>query len=251
MRVTAGWRKLAMVWCLVAQPLFAQAGPGKVKPTGAIDGIVTDTSLVALADATVSLVGSDVQVITGANGRFRILKVPVGQHVVVAKRLGYEPMSSVVRVLDSDTLRLAFTLERLASTLDTVVVAAKRQSPRMAEFDERRQHAIGGQFLTQADIERRNSVFATELIRTFMSVKIVGGRAASLREGAGRTCVLDVLVDGLRFSDTLDNLPSPRLIAGIELYAGPASIPVQYKRSGAGSCGLIMVWTRDGFQPPL
>jgi len=47
----------------------AQAHPA----LGAIDGAVTDTSLTPLANAIASILGSDVRVATGANGRFRIV----------------------------------------------------------------------------------------------------------------------------------------------------------------------------------
>jgi translation elongation factor EF-4 len=57
----------------------------------------------------------------------------------------------------------------------------------------------------------------------------------------------DVDVDGAgkAFATNLATLPRPEEIHGIEVFAGPASIPVQY--GGAGSnkwCGLIAVWTR-------
>ena len=41
------------------------------------------------------------------------------------------------------------------------------------------------------------------------------------------------------------NLPPPDQIHGIEVFAGPASIPPQY--NGAANdkmCGLIAIWTR-------
>ena len=238
---------IAAVWCLCPQSSFAQAGPEKGRPAGVIDGIVTDTSLVALAEATISLFGTEIRVVTGTNGRFRILRVPAGQHIVIARRVGYEPASARVQVSATDTLRLSFALERIVSTLDTVVVAEKRRSPKMAEFGERRKYSIGGKFMTQAEIEKRNTVFATELIRTFVSVRVVSGGAASARQPIGMPpCLMTVLVDGLPFRGSLDNLPSPKLLAGIEVYAGPATIPLPYKRTERGTCGLILVWTRDG-----
>ena len=236
-----------------APPSHAQPRPAP----GAIDGVVTDTNLVSLAGATVSVLGSEIQVVTGANGRFRILTIPAGQYIVVARRVGHEPVSSMVRVSAADTLRLSFALERIAGTLDTVVVAANCQSARFADFDARSKLGLG-QFMNQAEIEKRAKVFVTELIRTFQSVRVVapgGGTryfAASAREPIGRPpCLLAMLVDGLPYEGDLDNLPSPREIGGIEVYAGPATIPLQYKRTAPGNkCGLIMFWTRDGSQEP-
>jgi hypothetical protein len=46
----------------------------------------------------------------------------------------------------------------------------------------------------------------------------------------------------------LDLLPSPREMAGIEVYAGNATMPIQYANL-KNMCGIILVWTKDGFSP--
>src|ERR1043165_8862731 len=84
---------------------FAQPRGG----AGAIDGVVTDTNLVSLADATVSILGSNIRVVTGANGRFRIVGVPAAEYIFVVHHVGYRPASATMRVGEVDTLRPAFT----------------------------------------------------------------------------------------------------------------------------------------------
>ncbi len=42
----------------------------------------------------------------------------------------------------------------------------------------------------------------------------------------------------------LDNLVRPVVIAGIEVYNSPASMPLQY--NFGGECGVIVIWTRYG-----
>jgi hypothetical protein len=227
-----------------AHRVHAQPHPA----SGAIDGIVTDTNLVSLGDATASILGSSIQVVTGANGRFRIYAIPAGQYILVVRRLGYEPSSIAVQVVGGDTLRMSFALERIATTLDTVVVAAKRYSMRMAEFEGRRKAGFG-QFMTQAEIEKRNSVYTSDLMRTFMSVNVVvppgsGHYAMSIRGG----CRFQLFLDGVAVpTPNLDDLPTPSSYAGIEVYAGPAQIPLQYKSTGGGGfCGVILLWTKGG-----
>ena len=66
-------------------------------------------------------------------------------------------------------------------------------------------------------------------------------------EGA-YACAMQVVIDGVpmppRFP--LELLPTPREIAGIEVYSGPATTPAQF--SGLDRrCGLIAIWTRDGY----
>jgi outer membrane cobalamin receptor len=210
-----------------------------------IDGVVTDTNLVSLGDATASILGSTIQVVTGANGRFRIHGLQTGQYILVVRRLGYAPTSTALQVAGGDTLRMAFALERIATALDTVTVTAKRYSMRMAEFEYQRKLGFG-HFMTQAEIEKRNSVYVSDLVRTMMSVNVVpspggGGHVATSIRGR---CVLRLILDGVALSTfNLDDLPSPKQIAGIEVYTGPAQIPIQYR----DRCGIIRIWTRDGF----
>lgn len=161
-----------------------------------------------------------------------------------------------MQVAAGDTLRMSFTLRRVVNVLDTVVVAGKRLSPRIAEFENRRKLGFG-QFMTQAEIEKRNSVFVGDLVRAFQSVDLVEGRfsqvAISRRFGTFGTfsqtvCPFQVFLDGVALPSpaNLKDLPSPKNLAGIELYSGPATIPLEYKTSTAGFCGVILVWTRDG-----
>src|SRR5689334_13813488 len=116
---------------------------------GTIDGVVTDTNLVPLHAAFVSILGTAVRVGTGPNGRFRIVRLPAGQYLLVVKRVGYRPVSSVIDVAASDTLRVSYTLAEVqaATTLGPVVVTEPSNSERLAGFDSRRKLGVG-QFLT-------------------------------------------------------------------------------------------------------
>ena len=246
------------VICGLSQSSAAQVAVAR-STAGVIEGVVTDTGLVVLSDVAVSMVGVSVLVTTGANGRFRINVGRAGRYFLIARRLGFQPLSTEVQVPDGDTLRLALQLERVVTELQTVTVEAPaRVSPRMAEFDARRK--LGeGQFLTRDDIEKRNSVFATELLRTFKSLKIVpssnGGPpayyASSMRAAGSPlknpNCFMQVVIDGIpqAIPYNLELLPPPRELAGIEVYAGPSTIPLQFKGFDR-SCGVILVWTRDG-----
>ncbi len=252
----------------VVQPLAAQSRPGsalarrdsagRASIFGTIDGIVSDTNLVPLHAAFVSILGTTVRIGTGPNGRFRITKIPAGQYLVVVKRVGYRPTSGVIDVLPSDTVRVSYTLaEAPVTTLNPVVVTEQSGSMRMQEFEKRR--ALGvGQFLTQAQIEKANTVFSTELMRKFMSVNVSPTNsgpiteyyALSNREGGNPSvgaCPMQVFLDQVPLPTpfNLDLLPSPKDLAGIEVYAGASTIPMQFAGPNRG-CGVILVWTKAG-----
>lgn len=108
------------------------------------------------------------------------------------------------------------------------------------------------------EIDRINTVYATELFRRFMSVNVGPSRtsamteyfALSRREGGNPSlgaCPMTVYVDQVPMPTpfNLDLLPSPKDLAGIEVYSGAATIPPQFSGTNRG-CGVILVWTRDG-----
>lgn len=245
--------------CLAVQAAGAQDNSTRQKPSrAAIDGVVTDTALVPLAGATVSILGSTIRVVTAENGRFRITALPSGQYIVLAHRLGYEPLSARVQLTEADTERVSFSLERITMTLDTVVVAAPRPPSRFDEFEARlRNHEATASF-TRDDILKVNPVDTWQMLRRVSSVKLIsfgktGGMFAASNRGmvVGKLCFMNVMVDGVMMATPMDGpfdvakLPPPDEIHGIEVFAGAASLPVQY--GGAGNnkwCGLIAIWTR-------
>ncbi len=263
---------LALATATLAIPAAAQRATGvrdraaqeavrQPSAFGVVDGIVTDTLLRPLGAADVSVVGIGARVVTTENGRFRLLQVPPGQYLLVARRIGYAPTSGIIQVPVSDTLRLAYTLLRSVSSLDTVRVKERRVSLRMAEFEGRRLQGIG-QFITQEDIEKRGSREAADFLRNLRGIEVSrltnqafqGTVALSRREGGSvggdgtGACAMQVLLDGIvlpRFFN-LDLLPSPKLISGIEVYSGAATAPPQFGGTDR-RCGLILIWTRDGY----
>ena len=55
-----------------------------------------------------------------------------------------------------------------------------------------------------------------------------------------------ILVDGVPKEWGYDlNLLDPKEVYGVEVYAGPSTIPAQYQSMGRdGFCGVILMWTR-------
>jgi hypothetical protein len=231
---------------------------------GVIDGLVTDSTLKPLFGARVSVLRTPISVFTGANGRFRITDVASGQYIIMIRRAGFQATSLVMQVNPDDTVRTSYVLQEAPAELAPVTVTAEKMSPRMKEFEDRRK--LGqGEFMTQAQIEQRNPPFPTELMRLFSSISVAptsggGGQyiyyPVSARATGGMTptgeatCFMTVYVDNVPMPApfNLDLLPSPREMAGIEVYAGNATMPIQYANL-KNMCGIILVWTKDGFSP--
>lgn len=264
-------RAIPLLLTLAAAPLAAQRvnpvggtrqpTPEPARALGVIDGVVTDTLLRPVAMAEVAVLRTDIKLQTNASGQFRFVDVPAGQYLLIVRRLGFRPISAIVEVSRGDTLRLSYTMEPAVQSLERVVVTEERRSMKMLEFEERRQRGVGW-FLTQEQIERRNLPVSADYLRLAPSVGLAPSHNASglselvaisrreggsfLGDGAG-ACAMQVVIDGVpmppRFP--LELLPTPKDIAGIEVYAGAATIPPQF--SGVDRrCGMILVWTRDG-----
>lgn len=239
----------AVLTIVPAGPVAAQS----VQLRGMIDGVVTDTSLVPLEGATVEILASRLGVRTGENGRFRILALPPGQYWVIARRLGYSPLSTLVMVRGDDTARTSFMLRPMTVSLDKMVVQAAAASPVLAEFEERRARGIG-QFMTEADIQKLNFVGTSDLLRTFTGVAIGKSAVLNTRGFGLRRCPYRLFIDGVPIAalDLDADLPPPSQLAGIEVHTNSATIPIQYATFGGsigspGSgavCGVILFWTK-------
>jgi hypothetical protein len=166
---------------------------------------------------------------------------------MIVQRIGFEPASLRVEIAAGDTLRPSISLQPAATILDTVAVKVQRLSATMEEFEMRRKAGLG-HFFTQAEIDKRNVVDLSDLLGTVPSVSVKAGGWPINRRDSGGTCRYVVFLDGVRRQATgagIDALAVPKDLAGIEVYSGPATIPLQYKTSGA-TCGVILLWTRVG-----
>jgi carboxypeptidase family protein len=221
------------------QPVGSQSAPR----LSVIDGVVTDSALVPLGDATVSLLASSVRVVTGPNGRFRVRDLTAGAYVLLVRRIGYEAASLRVQVTPGDTASPSVALQRASTKLDAVSIIGQRLTPAMQEFESRRK--LGeGHFITQAEIEKRNPVAVSDMFNGIPSVMVKGGMILNLRQDS---CPFNIYVDGVKLPvGSIDNLAVPQEVAGIEIYAGAATIPLQYKSPSGSFCGVILLWTRIG-----
>ncbi|MEO8624607.1 MAG: carboxypeptidase regulatory-like domain-containing protein [bacterium] len=226
----------------------------RVQP-GIIDGLVADTALVPLEGATISILGSGLRVSTRENGRFRMLGMPQGEYVLLVRRLGYEGTTVKVLVEPEEVTRLSFALSPVVTKLAAMEISTRGVSQRMTEFYQRRDEGIG-HFITREEIVKRNSVTTFDLLRSIPSIRVSDvdasgtARVASTRSN----CTPQIMLNGLPITPAF--VPSPNELAGIEVYSGPATMPLQFKRSGrtAGSspsdgepwCALILLWTGDG-----
>jgi CarboxypepD_reg-like domain/TonB-dependent Receptor Plug Domain/Gram-negative bacterial TonB protein C-terminal len=241
--VTAALASVWLVGCLAAQE---RAG----SKTGALAGVVRDSSGALVLGANVVLVGTAVGTVSDTIGRFRLAGLPSGPTTLQVRRLGYRAASMAVVIEEGVTGSVTVTLARLPRELDPVVVEASRQpgARYLQGFYERRSKGHG-YFVTRDQLAARQWSDLTDVLRSLVpAVRITSSRmarnAVRLR---GSRCAPLVWLDGApAMAGEFDlDVISPETVSGLEIYPGPATVPVEFRSTrGIESCGVIVVWSR-------
>lgn len=215
--------------------------------TGVLTGIVRDASGEMLEGAIVS-VGRRV-VKTNPSGEFRLSGLLPGDAVVTVRRLGYE-MRTFPAVVERGTQGppLDVVLVSLPVGLEPVTVQARRdlRDLQLVGFYDR-QHAGIGRFITREQIERRRASSFAEVLRSMVPGMRLNGsgrspnRTVQLRNAR---CAPMIVIDGFPIVGGFDlTSVNPVTVLGVEVYAGPATIPARFRNFREGeTCGVIAIW---------
>ncbi|MGH7447420.1 MAG: carboxypeptidase-like regulatory domain-containing protein, partial [Longimicrobiales bacterium] len=113
--------RLGAVFALV----LATFSVASAQATGIITGSVIDGSTTQpLAGVQVHIAALNVGMLTNAEGRYLLLDVPVGQHVVRVQMLGFASASQTVTVTSGSTASVTFTLRPEPISMEGIVVTA-------------------------------------------------------------------------------------------------------------------------------
>ncbi|HEY0038176.1 MAG TPA: DUF2012 domain-containing protein, partial [Longimicrobium sp.] len=115
-----------LVWG--ASPLAAQG-------TGRITGAVTSADGAPVADATVTVLGTQMRARSGPDGRFTIARVPAGTYQVRAGQLGFASNTVSVTVADGQTAVANFRLGTQAVMLEEIVAVGYTSQRRATVSD--------------------------------------------------------------------------------------------------------------------
>lgn len=189
--------------------------------------------------------------LTNEEGRFAIDGVPAGPDTVLVRYFGFEPSTTVVDLqaghITDVTLLISNTVLEVA---DLKVEVRRTYTGKLQGFEERRWRGFGD-FITPQQIERRQPRVTSDMLRGIAGV-VVGSEQLGRTEvyftkgSASGRCDPTIWVDGQPlYNINIDDISAPDLLA-IEIYQGATEMPPQWARS---SCGLIIVWTKEGLIP--
>ncbi len=262
-------RRLALVVLIlfVAPQLSAQA-------TGTWTGrVVSDRSDQPLAGVEVSIPTLARTVTTDSGGRFTLGDLAAGEHQVVARRIGYEPLSTSIKIPDihggEHLLRLVPSSTELAK-IDVVTTAIDR---RLTLFETHRKSGYGGSFLTADQLMKDRGRPMGDVLQTVVGSDIVRGRSGAAyfatrrgydsfmnmpkarpadraRGASSGLCYAAVVVNNVfvyRGDDDEDmfdvNSLAPDDIIGVEVYKGRATMPLE-NNATRKTCGLLVIYTK-------
>jgi TonB family protein len=238
-----------------ATPAIASA-----TPTASVDSLVTvegrvrgpDGLAIASAEVTITPKPSG-NVVTLArrlysddSGAFKFPALPRGPATLAVRRVGFKPVSIETSLPFPQTMSVL--LESTAHALSPVVVQDRRRNydGPLADFNRRRDFGIG-RFITAGQIDSRNAMRTTDLLRSIPGVQVVSGIRGTTLRLRGSRCDPLVWIDGspaLAGYFDIDAF-SPNSLSGIEIYNGVSEVPVELRGPrGEERCGVIAVWSR-------
>lgn len=235
--------------------------PSPEQIAAVLTGMVSDAKAQPIPDVEIAIPALSRNTFTNAQGTYRIGELPPGTHEVIARRVGYTPLTTRVTLRKGETVDWRITLA-MAQTLDTVVVA---EQPLIPSFEEHRR--LGrGQFITRAQLASQEGRLLAEVLSTVQGLQVVrgGGRAAWVATGRQGTvsmtvvpdlgpvtdrayCYAQVYLDEMWVNrgDPLFDINSvlTASVEAIEFYSGPSETPAKYSKMES-RCGTLVIHTR-------
>ena len=261
--------QVASALCVASQGALSQA---------TLRGVVRIKAGNPLEAAEVQLRPSGLQAKTAADGRFTIAKIPAGDYLVFVRAVGYQPVQADAEFRGTDTLTVTFELEHSVQVLESLHVEAPAThvGSKLATvgFDDRRKASLGGRFLTREDLVKREHSPLSNVLRMVSGMNLVrrrsecgDGFAPANSRGVARrwlpwmtcnggfamppVCYMTIYLDGVRIwawgqseIPDIDQVIAVNEVEGIEVYNGPAELPMQFQATGS-ACGAVLLWSRN------
>ena len=226
----------ALVALLIATPPSNALAQGEI--TGRV--LAADSGRPPVVGAEIVIAKAQKRVLTDSAGRFRFRDLPVGEHLVMLRAVGFGAESSKVMVNPDESVSMEVVLRRAAgTTLPERVISAPEARPttaKLAEFTERQKVGVG-HFLTREQLEKAEGGKRTtgDLLSQVPGVRVRRGgnkiwvasartnktgkcafcadtidtdpvntslNAADFAAGARPACFMDIYIDGIMIFDS-------------------------------------------------
>jgi len=228
---------LLLALCFALAPVAAHA-----VTSGKVTGFVRDAATRdPLAGVTIGVEGTELRAISGSNGEYFILNVPVGTYRVEVQMIGYLPVRTQALTVSSDrSTRIDFELETtLLDLAEPVTITAPRTSTRS-------DLTASSELIVPREIESLPVTELSDLI--FLQNGVVRDAEGDLHVRGGRGNEISYYVDGTSLEDPLLGGMGThiQLDSVAEVVINRGGFNAQY---GEAMSGVVNIVTREGSGP--
>lgn len=202
-----------------------------------------------LESVRVVLKNSGFGAFTDSTGSFTIRNAPPGRDTVRVSLIGFADEQVPLTLKPGHVTRVTLMLSETVLRVEDITVEVRRRQEigKLSGFWERERRGLGA-FVTPEEVERKNPQHPSALLRGIPGVQVGAytfGRASIRITRSRSDCDPTYYVDGtISQNFHLDDMNRDDIMA-LEVYRGASEVPPRFRFQG-GTCGVIVVWTREG-----
>jgi hypothetical protein len=199
-----------------------------------------------VATAAVSVTGHAQESASNRQGRFILSDVRSGVGHLEVRRLGYAPLRHRIDLTPGVTTEVDIGLVPTPVEMEPIVATVTRlRRLEIKGFYERKywgELTGNGYFFSPEYIERWRPSDVRFLVVSNVPGIAWDGKNRRMSAGfSSLTCKMKFFLDGFEVAGW-PGIPGS-LLAGVEVYKGPASLPAEFTGSDA-RCGAVVIWTK-------
>lgn len=202
-----------------------------------------------VAGARVQLEGTTRATSSRLDGSFTLDSLPSGSQVVIARRIGYNPVEHSVELSAATPAKVTLRFDQSVALLPTVHTQAQSVSGLQAIGFIQREKTGMGFYMDDSTIARRGADRVTDLLRTVPGLRVVSSGYNTYVYDVrtqNQGCV-NYVVDGTPWVSMnpgdINSFILPSNIGAMEVYHG-SETPPQFVTPGQGGCATIVIWTK-------
>jgi hypothetical protein len=229
------------------------------KGQAVLRGKVVNATGAPMANVRVEVEGTTSRALTNAEGAFSLGELPSGTQSVIARQMGFAPVTKPVELSTREVATTTITMSQPVQMLDPVVVRAESDLGLDNIGFTRRKRGMSGTFMDADEIMKRGPNVLTDVFRTVPSLRVVPvspydyAVESSRGNMLGGNCV-KFWLDGSQydpvFPGDVDRMIPPYNIAAIEVYQG-STVPIEFSSANSSNCAVIVIWSKFQASKPV
>lgn len=219
-----------------------------LRGTGIVRGVARTASGAPLANTRATVWGTGVNTTSGSDGRFALLDLPTGSHVLELRAIGYQSTRRVIDIVEGEPTMITAALDK---PIDLTPIQIRELRSSMMGLDlsgfEKRRRGATGIFLDATQLARINAITPVDVFRSVPRVRVVpgpGGDKIVFRKPPPQGwCDPTIYVNGMPVAGnfSLDMYLNAADLRAVEIYTNGVLVPSEYPAQTL--CGSVVFWT--------